>query len=226
MAGENAGPTTTRTRALIAGAPVFLLAVAALLGAPSPSTSSADVTQFRVVSATAPNGDPVTVMDAVALVVAPSPKTPQSTEEPVDPVATSEGGVSVSGVVMVVNDDGSATLSATFEGGRDATALKAVHVSSDAGELEVASTTMWLPILPDQESRAGDASDAGGFVVPSGLVPGQVAHLQLQLENGTCLAIDAPTVRRDRTHDEVFPTNGRQLGQGKQVAAAATCSAL
>ena len=98
MAGENAGPTTIRTRALIAGAPVFVLTVGALLSAPSPSPSAADTTHFRVVSAIAPAGDPVTVTDAVAVVVAPTPEPVPPPTEPVEPIVTAKGGVSVSGV--------------------------------------------------------------------------------------------------------------------------------
>lgn len=163
-----------------------------------------------------------------ALLASPSPPT-RSVAGAADSVVTAtpsgvRSPVAVSDVVMVMNDDGSATLSATFAGLGDVVALKSVHIESDAGALEVASTQMWLPILPGTKSRAGDASDAGGFVVPSGLAPDQIIHLQFQFDNDTCLTINAQTVRRNPTHDEVFPTNGKQLGPGKQTTANAECS--
>ncbi|MDT7787641.1 MAG: hypothetical protein QOF58_6060 [Pseudonocardiales bacterium] len=202
---------TTRRRTLFANAPLVCAALAALLAAPSPQTQSAAGAdfQFHAASTPGPGDDRATVSDAFALATAT--------------LVEDRGRVVVSDVVMVVNDDGSAALSATFEGRGDAVALKSVHIESDAGELDVASTQMWLPILPGIESRAGDASDAGGFVVPRGVAPGQVVHVQFQFDNDTCLAIDAQAVRRNPTHDEVFPTNGKQLGPGKRIAAMLDC---
>lgn len=160
----------------------------------------------------------------IALLAAPSPQTPSAYGANV-PVP-SEGGsrVIVSDVVMVLNDDGSAALSAIFEGQGDVVALKSVHLESAAGELDVASTQMWLPIFPGTESRAGTASDAGGFIVPDGLTAGAVVQVQFQFDNDTCLAIDAETVRRDSSHDDVFPTTGHQLGPGKRTFAMPDCS--
>ena len=203
---------TTRVRTLLASAPFACAVLIAVLAAPSTQTrSTSAAVQLHPVSA-GPNDGSVGVSDAIALVVAPTP------------VPDDESGVTVSDVVMIVNDDGSATLSATFEGEGRPIALKSVHIESGAGELVVASTRMWLPILPGKTSRAGDASDAGGFVVPGGLAPGQTVQVQLQFDNDACLAMEAQTVRRNPTHDEVFPTNGQQLGPGKRTVADPECS--
>lgn len=160
----------------------------------------------------------------IALLAAPSPQTQSAYGAEVTPLSEGGSSVIVSDVVMVLNDDGSAALSATFEGRGDVVALKSVHLESAAGDLDVASTQMWLPILPGTESRAGTASDAGGFVVPSGLTAGAVVHVQFQFDNDTCLAIDAEAVRRDSSHDDVFPTTGHQLGPGKRTFAAPDCA--
>jgi hypothetical protein len=164
--------------------------------------------------------------DVVGLVSAPENEaggTPVA--EPTDTAIDPEGGgdLVISDVVLVANSDGSATLSATFVGGHEPMALKAVSLSTVSGDLAVASTAMWLPVLPGKESRAGDASDAGGFVVPRGLAPGQVVRVQLQFDNDTCAVLDAPTVRRTRAHDKVFPTNGQRLGPGRPTAFRPSC---
>jgi hypothetical protein len=214
-------------RTLLASAPFVCAVLVALLAAPSTQAQSADaVVQLHPVSA-GPSDSSVGVSDAIARVVSPLPdaKGQSGTEKSGETTTHSEGGSSVtmSDVVMVVNDDGSATLSATFQGQGEPIALKSVHMESAAGPLDVASTQMWLPILPGKTSRAGDASDAGGFVVPRGLAPGQTVHLQFQFDNDTCLAIDSQTVRRNSTHDEIFPTNGQQLGPGQRTAAEQEC---
>ena len=208
---------TTRVRTFLASAPFACAVLVALLAAPSTQSASA-VLQLDPVSAE-PSDDSVGVSDSIGFVVAP----PEATEET---VTHSDNGssVSVADVVMVVNDDGSATLSATFEGGGQPVALKSVHIESGAGGLDVANTQMWLPILPGKTSRAGDASDAGGFVVPRGVAPGQTVQMQFQFDNDTCLAIDSQVVRRNSTHAEVFPTNGQQLGPGQRTAAKPDCS--
>lgn len=212
-------PESTRMRTLVAGAPLICVASLALLAAPSAQTQpdAGSVVQLRPASAGV-SGDSATVSDVVALAVASSVTSAQPSTPHGSPVAVSD-------VVMVVNDDGSATLSATFEGrGDEPLALKSVHIASDAGELDVASTQMWLPILSGKESRAGDASDAGGFVVPGGLDPGQTVHVQFQFDNETCVAVDAQAVLRSSTHDEVFPTNGLQLGPAKATSAKPECA--
>lgn len=211
---------TTRIRTLVASAPFVCAALAALLTAPSAQAQAQPAASANV--RTQPANPAPGVSHAGVFAFAPSATTEKSDETATHSDVGSS--VTVSGVVMIVNDDGSATLSATFEGGGKPIALKSVHVESDAGELDVASTQMWLPILPGTESRAGDASDAGGFVVPAGLAPGQTVQVQFQFDNDSCLAIAAQAVRRNPTHDEVFPTNGQQLGPGKRTAADPECS--
>lgn len=219
-----------RRRTFLGIAPFVIATIGALLAAPSARTSSGvDTVEVRTASAASVSGS-ADLSNVVFLAAAPRPEPEPrgvAVEEP-DEAATlpeSTGEFAISDVVMVANADGSATLSATFKGGGEPLALKAVSISTKAGELDVASTQMWLPIVPGKVSRAGDASDAGGFVVPQGLAAGQVVRVQFQFDNGTCAVIDAETVLRTKAHDEVFPTDGRKLGPGKPTPFKPGCSA-
>lgn len=217
----------TRRRMLVVATPLVCVAWTALLVAPSPAAQPAYAADVRP-PASAPEtvDDAAAVADAMASAVTPgSGSDADSTPAPeeADAPADKGGRFAISDVVMVVNDDGSATLSATFRGGREPMALKSVHIESDAGGLPIASTLMWLPIFPGTESRAGDASDAGGFVVPRGLTPGQTVRVQFQFDNDTCASTDAQTVRRSSAHDEVFPNTGDQLGPGRATSSMAEC---
>ncbi|KAA1399409.1 hypothetical protein [Aeromicrobium ginsengisoli] len=218
-----------RRRTFLGLAPFAIATVAALLAAPSARTDAGvDAVEVRTSSARTASGS-ADLSNVVFLAAAPAPDpTPEpesggaAVDEPDESAAIGE--LAISEVVMVANTDGSATLSATFTGGREAMALKAVSISTKAGALDVASTQMWLPIIPGKVSRAGDASDAGGFVVPQGLAAGQVVRVQFQFDNGTCAALTARTVQRTKAHDEVFPTDGRKLGPGRPTAFKAGCS--
>lgn len=209
---------------VIAATPLVCAVGVALLAAPSPSSTSLGVPS-PVGSSFAAEVDSVAVAEAVALVVGPSSLSGRALADDAARIE-SPGGVDVSDVVMVLNDDGSAALSATFQGRGAELALMSVHLESDAGALAVASTQMWLPIQPDMQTRAGDASDAGGFIVPTGLSEGEIVHVQFQFDDDTCLSIDAPTIRRNSTHDRVFPIDGDQLGPAAETAADPSCSTV
>jgi len=210
--------SAARRRTVLGVAPFAIATVAALLAAPAGRTTAGDDDLVFRASAATVSGS-ADLSDVVFLAAAPEPE-PRGVadEEPDEAVAPDSAELAISHVVMVANADGSATLSATFTGGRESTALQGVSISTTAGELDVASTQMWLPVLPGKVSRAGDASDAGGFVVPQGLAPGQVVRVQFQFDDGTCAALEAETVLRTKAYDEVFPTDGRKLGPGKPTA--------
>jgi len=214
-----------RRRTILGIAPFAIATVAALLAAPAGrATAMDDDAAVRAHAATVSGSADLSdvVFLAPARETEPEPRG-VVVEEPDKTAAPDSAELAISHVVMVANADGSATLSATFTGGRESTALQGVSISTTAGELDVASTQMWLPVLPGKVSRAGDASDAGGFVVPHGLAPGQVVRVQFQFDNGTCAALEAETVLRTKAYDEVFPTDGRKLGPGRPTAFKAGC---
>ncbi|MEV7396404.1 hypothetical protein [Aeromicrobium sp. NPDC092404] len=198
-----------RLRVLLAGASVVCVATAALVASPAPSGESSAGEVRRISSGSSSTGE-----TAVA----------QPLWAPAAASVRAAGPLVVSDVVMVANEDGSATLSAAFEGGEKAVSLTSVHITAGAEAFDVASTQMWLPIRPGEVSRAGDPSDAGGFVVPKGLTPGQVVTVQLQFDDGTCVSVDAETVRRGPEHAQVFPTDGDTLGPGRPTVAQACAS--
>jgi len=217
--------SAARRRTVLGVAPFVIATVAALLAAPAGRTTAGDDDLVFRASAATVSGS-ADLSDVVFLAAAPEPEPEPrgvAAEEPDEAVAPDSGELVVSDAAMVANTDGSATLSATFTGGRESIALQAVSISTKAGELDVASTQMWLPVLPGKVSRAGDASDAGGFVVRQGLAPGQAARVQFQFDNGTCRTLDVETVVRSKAYDEVFPTDGRKLGPGRPTAFKAGC---
>src|SRR5689334_18859507 len=111
--------SSPRGRAILASAPVVVATVAALLAAPSPEARVDRGADLRTVSAPT-SGATATLADAVSLVFEPEPGGP-SAAEPTDTAAAPEsrGDLVIADVVLVANPDGSATLSATFVGGRE-----------------------------------------------------------------------------------------------------------
>ena len=170
------------------------------------------MTRRRLLAATL-----IASVGAIGLLVMPLPQTPRvaATEPPPKSQSTAQASDAVLVVdpLMVVNVDGSASLSATLHNTQDVeVALTAVQVQSEGSELGVASTAMWLPVLPSIPARAGDASDAGGFVVPRGVVAGRNVQVRFVFDDHSCLTVQVEATRRTSQHGGVFPTNGRQLG--------------
>lgn len=148
-----------------------------------------------------------------ALIVGPR-ESGEGAPSPADVPETAErGSVTVRRVLLVINDDGSATVSADL---RNVTAvdrtLTGVVVEADGRNPSVARTLMDLPVPRRLGARVGDASDAGGFVVPHGVRPGATATVRFHLDDGTSITQPANVVRRGNEHDMIFPTDGTQLG--------------
>jgi hypothetical protein len=124
--------------------------------------------------------------------------------------------VDVGRVRLVVNDDGSATVSATLRNptGTGRT-LVGVRVECDERPLPVASTDMLLPVMSRSSARVGDASDAGGFVVPVGVAVDDPATVRFSFDDGSSSTRTAEVVHRSVEHDEIFPDNGAQLGPAR-----------
>lgn len=120
----------------------------------------------------------------------------------------SSPAVRVSLPLLVINADGSAAVTAYLRNVRDAeVSLAAVDVSSAAGSLAVESTQMWLPIAAGSEARVGHATDAGGFVVPTGVEAGVPYVVRFVFDDGTCVVADADAVRRDDRHRSLYPAH-------------------
>lgn len=120
--------------------------------------------------------------------------------------------VSVSHPELVLNSDGSATLSASLATTGKEVALVSVQIVHRGSAQEVSSTDMWLPVTPGVEATVGAASDAGGFTVPSGLKAGDVADVYFVFDDRTCVSVEAEVVQRTARHGSVFPKRGSQLG--------------
>jgi hypothetical protein len=121
--------------------------------------------------------------------------------------------VRVSIATLVVNDDGSATVAAYLENvSDDQVVLLGMTVTSGADELPVTTTEMLLPIPPGDEVHVGDATDAGGFVVPAGVEAGVTHRIVLGFDDGTCAAVETEAVERGPEHRGVHPVVGEIRG--------------
>lgn len=126
-------------------------------------------------------------------------------------------GVSVTRPVLVLNSDGSATLSASLATTDKEVALAGVQVAHQGVAQEISSTQMWLPVIPGVGATVGAASDAGGFIVPSGLTTGDIADVHFIFDDRTCVNVEAEVVQRTARHREVFPKRGSRLDPADRV---------
>lgn len=147
-----------------------------------------------------------------SVAVLPQESVVGATRSPSADTSVAAVSVDVSHVQLVVNDDGSATLSAHLENaGKADVSLVGVRVESDGEVLPVASTLMHLPIPPEFGAWAGDASDAGGFVVPEGIRLGASSTVRFEFSDGTFVTESAKVVRRTSEHDMIFPLDSSPL---------------
>ncbi|MFC5678388.1 hypothetical protein [Aeromicrobium endophyticum] len=123
------------------------------------------------------------------------------------------GAVRVVDPMLVVNKDGSAAVGAFADNSTSSdVTLMGVAVWVDRQPVRVSSTEMWLPVLAGDRSQVGAASDAGGFVLPSGIVPGASAEIAFRFDDGTCVLADVAAVARSDEHDGIYPTSNRPIG--------------
>lgn len=125
--------------------------------------------------------------------------------------APSTQSMTVTNSELVMNEDGSATLSAVLTSRASAVALVGVQVTHDSRTVEVISTNLWLPVPPGIEAIVGAASDAGGFNVPAGLAIGDVVDVDFVFDNGSCTRVSTRVVLRAARHYDVYPTHRSQL---------------
>jgi hypothetical protein len=141
---------------------------------------------------------------------------PVPAESPAVPQSAAVSAPTAHAVELVVNSDGSATLSAELQNPtRVDRFLLGVVVESDQRQLAVASTIMKLALPLGAAGRVGDASDAGGFVIPDGITVGHSATVHFRFDDGTSFIALTTAVRRTGAHAQVFPTNGSQLGPAR-----------
>lgn len=135
-------------------------------------------------------------------------------------------GVSVTRPVLVLNSDGSATLSATLATSGKNVALMGVRIVYLGSAQENSSTGKWLPVIPGVGATVGAASDAGGFTVPNGLKAGDVADVHFVFDDQTCVSVEAEIVQRATRYGSVYPKSGSQLGpaHGPPDSLTLTCS--
>jgi hypothetical protein len=115
--------------------------------------------------------------------------------------------------LLVVNKDGSAALGASVENGQDVdVSLMGVTVWVDRNRVAVNETQWWLPIPAGERAQVGAASDAGGFVVPSGINVAPRADVEFWFDDGTCVLADVPVVARTTEHRSIFPRSGKPIG--------------
>lgn len=115
--------------------------------------------------------------------------------------------------LLVVNDDGSASIGALLENvdGVDVS-LMGVVVWVDRHRVPVNSTQMWLPVVAGDDSQVGAASDAGGFLLPSGISDATRADVEFRFDDGTCVLADVTAVTRSKEHRLVYPKSNRPIG--------------
>jgi hypothetical protein len=133
--------------------------------------------------------------------------------EPAVDIDGSDTGVRVVDPSLVVNKDGSAVVGALVENGTNSdVALMTVAVWVDGKPVRVNATEMWLPVLAGDRSQVGAASDAGGFVIPSGVTDGASAEVAFQFDDGTCTVTDVAAAARTKAHRAIYPKSNRSIG--------------
>ncbi|KAA1376454.1 hypothetical protein [Aeromicrobium fastidiosum] len=133
----------------------------------------------------------------------------------IEPVIDVDGGhatVRVVDPVLVLNSDGSTAVGAQLEGGILDVALMDVSIWVDRFPIHVTSTEMWLPVLAGERSQVGAASDAGGFLVPTGISDGTHAEVAFRFDDGTCVLTTVVAVARTNKHRMIYPRSNRTIG--------------
>jgi len=119
--------------------------------------------------------------------------------------ANHRGEMSVLNGLLVANEDGSATVSASLVNntGSD-TSLSAVTVKgSDGSELPVRSIKILLPVPNGELTRLGGSSDAGGWAVVSGADAGQFVTMTISFTTGQPVTLKVPVVARSEMYESV-----------------------
>jgi hypothetical protein len=207
-ARQNVLSSSRRTRT-VRVAMATIVALVALAASPQVSGAVAAPAERQ----DAPSADPVTATAtptewADTRLSDPAPQAAVPTPAP----GEAPGSITVRHPLVVVNSDGSGTISAEV---RNTTATEAalmdVEVEQAGESLPVSSTVMWLPVIPGYPAIVGAASDAGGFALDAAPPAGTTVSLTFVLDDGTRLTEKAPVVARSSEHSLIYPKNGTQL---------------
>lgn len=150
------------------------------------------------------------------------------TVQPVVDASDEDPAVRVRDPLLAVNKDGSAAIGAYLQNEKDfEVSLVGVVVRVYRHRVLVNATEMWLPVPAGERSQVGAASDAGGFVVPSGISDGSRAEVEFHFDDGTCVLADVTAVARTSEHRLIYPKSNRSIGpvtSDEPPAESAACS--
>ena len=199
-----------RTR-MMRAAMATIVALVALAASPRVSSAVAAPTDRQDASSAGPvTASPTPTEWADTRLVEPAGPTPEPAPAPAP--AEAARSITVRHPLVVVNSDGSGTISAELRtSSRTETALMDVEVEQAGETLPVSSTVMWLPVIPGYPAIVGAASDAGGFVLQVAPPVGSSVTLTFILDDGTRLTEEAKVVARSSEHSLIYPKNGTQL---------------
>lgn len=124
--------------------------------------------------------------------------------------ANVRGEVDSLNTLLVSNQDGSATLSASlvnnFE--EDQTVSSVTVSTLDDKPLRVRSSKVLLALPRGQLTTLGRATDAGGFKVISGATPGAYVKVTYTFSTSAELTVEAPVVARTAEYDTIVGDDG------------------
>ncbi len=119
--------------------------------------------------------------------------------------ANAHGDVDVLNALLVANEDGSATVSASLVNNTDSEqSLTSVTVTTmDGKELTVRGLSDELPLPEGTLANLGLSSDVGGFQVTEGAEPGYYLKTTFSFTNSSPVTIETPVVARTAEYDKV-----------------------
>lgn len=119
--------------------------------------------------------------------------------------AHARGEMDVLNTLLVANDDGSATVSASLVNHTESEqSLSSVSVTAmDGTELAVRGLKLLLPLPQNRLAGLGLSSDAGGFRVTEGAKPGYFVKVTFSFTASAPVTVEAPVVERTAEYEKV-----------------------
>lgn len=119
--------------------------------------------------------------------------------------ANVHGDVDVLNALVVVNDDGSGTISAGFVNNTgDEDALSSVTVTTlDGKELQVRGLRSRFILPEGQLTSLGTSAENGNFRIADGVKAGYYVKVTFDFEGASPVTIEAPAVSRTAEYDNV-----------------------
>ena len=124
--------------------------------------------------------------------------------------ANVRGDVDSLNTLLVGNQDGSATISASLVNNldEDQTISSITVTTLNDLPLRVRSSKVLLPLPPGQLTTLGRAKDAGAFTVISGATPGAYVKVTYTFSTSHELTVEAPVVARTAEYDSIVSGEG------------------